>query len=80
VLTNAHNVRGDRVTVTFADGRSADAEARGLDVDGDIAVLEVDTGSATPIGWAADAATTVGIAVFALANPAGAGCASRWAS
>ena len=24
VLTNAHNVRGDRVTVTFADGRTAE--------------------------------------------------------
>jgi hypothetical protein len=24
VLTNAHNVRGDQVTVTFADGRTAD--------------------------------------------------------
>ena len=73
VLTNAHNVRSDRVVVTFADGRSADAQTRGIDVDGDLAVLEADTGTATPIEWAADPALRVGTAVFALANPAGRG-------
>ena len=73
VLTNAHNVRGDRLVVTFADGRSADSQVRGADVDGDLAVLEVDTGSATPIEWAADPTLRVGAAVLALANPAGRG-------
>ena len=29
VLTNAHNVRGDQVTVTFADGRTAAGSERG---------------------------------------------------
>ena len=28
VLTNAHNLRGDEVTVTFADGRSVRAASR----------------------------------------------------
>jgi S1-C subfamily serine protease len=44
VLTNAHNVRGDQVTVTFADGRTADGSVAGQDIDGDLAVIEVDTG------------------------------------
>ena len=29
LLTNAHNVRGDRVTVTFADGRTAEGSIAG---------------------------------------------------
>src|SRR2546430_15244894 len=44
VLTNAHNVRGDQVTVTFADGRTADGSVAGHDIDGDLAVINVDTG------------------------------------
>src|SRR6266540_5462869 len=46
VLTNAHNVRGDEVTVTFADGRTAEGSVAGQDLDGDLAVIEVDTGGA----------------------------------
>jgi S1-C subfamily serine protease len=37
VLTNAHNVRGDEVTVTFAGGRTATGTVAGIDVDGDLA-------------------------------------------
>ncbi|HYM83722.1 MAG TPA: hypothetical protein VEY67_06200, partial [Candidatus Dormibacteraeota bacterium] len=29
VLTNAHNLRGDQVTVTFADGRSTRGQVAG---------------------------------------------------
>jgi serine protease Do len=72
VLTNAHNLRRDRVTVTFADDRSAVGTPLGVDVDGDLAVLEVDTGDAPAIGWG-DAAATLGAPVFALANPGGRG-------
>src|SRR6201989_3177830 len=43
VLTNAHNVRGDQVTVTFADGRTADGTVAGDDIDGDLGVMAVDT-------------------------------------
>ena len=46
VLTNAHNVRGDEVTVTFADGRTATGRLAGIDVDGDLAVIAVDTAGA----------------------------------
>jgi serine protease Do len=46
VLTNAHNVRGDHVTIRFADGQDVPARRLGTDFDGDLAVLEADTGSA----------------------------------
>ena len=52
VLTNAHNLRGDEVTVTFADGRSTRGDGRGVDGDGDLAVIAVDTAGATPLAWA----------------------------
>jgi serine protease Do len=72
VLTNAHNIRGDQVTVTFADGRTAEGNVAGHDFDGDLAVIETDTGQAAALPWAT-AAPTIGMAVFALANPGGRG-------
>ena len=42
VVTNAHNLRGDEVTVTFADGRRTRGRVAGGDVDGDLAVIAVD--------------------------------------
>jgi len=65
VLTNAHNVRGERMTVVFGDGRRADAGLAGLDIDGDLAVLSVDTGAAPPLDWTEQAAA-LGSAVFAV--------------
>jgi serine protease Do len=73
VLTNAHNVRGDRVTVTFADGRTAEGSVAGHDIDADLAVIDADTGGAPALPWAADGAPGVGTPVFALANPGGRG-------
>ena len=59
VVTNAHNLRHDEVVVTFADGRRADGRPAGVDVDGDLAVVSVDTGDAPalavpepPSAWA----------------------------
>ena len=49
ILTNAHNLHGDEVTVTFADGRTADATVAGIDTDGDVAVLEAPTEGATAL-------------------------------
>ena len=72
VLTNAHNLRGDETTVTFADGRSATATVRGVDSDGDVVVLAVDTAAVAPISWD-PVEPAVGTAVIALANPAGRG-------
>jgi serine protease Do len=73
VLTNAHNVRGDQVTVTFADGRTAEGGVAGLDLDGDLAVIEVDTAGVPALPWANGTPAEIGMAVFALANPGGRG-------
>ena len=76
VLTNAHNLRGGTVTVRFAEGRSAQGEVAGVDPDGDLAVIRVDTTGATPIAWSeggttAGAPLTIGSPVFAAAATAG---------
>jgi serine protease Do len=73
VLTNAHNVRGDEVAVTLPDGQQADGRVAGRDLDGDLAVIEVDTGGAPALAWAADTSARIGMPVFALANPGGRG-------
>src|ERR1700747_2315353 len=66
VLTNAHNVRGDEVTVTFAGGRTAEGTVAGRDIDGDLAVIEFDTASAPALAWANGVAAGLGTPVFAL--------------
>jgi serine protease Do len=73
VLTNAHNVRADEVEVTFPDGRTETGRVRGHDIDGDIAVLEVETGDSPAIDWATNGTPGLGAPVFALANPGGRG-------
>jgi serine protease Do len=73
VLTNAHNLRRDETTVQFADGRRETGRVAGADVDGDLAVLEVDTGDAPALEWGEPDGATVGTPVFALANPGGRG-------
>src|SRR5579872_536169 len=72
VLTNAHNIRGSQVTVTFADGHTAEGTVAGTDLDGDLAVVEVETGQAPALTWAAEA-PAIGTPVFGLANPGGRG-------
>src|SRR5256714_14506491 len=73
VVTNAHNLRGDEVSVTFADGGIEVGEVAGVDGDGDLAVIAVDTGDIEPVEIAGDAALATGSVVFALANPGGRG-------
>ncbi len=71
VLTNAHNLRGPEVTIRFADGRTTRGTARGVDWDGDLAVVEVDTDDVPAVAWATGG-VTIGSAVFAAAaTPAG---------
>jgi serine protease Do len=72
VLTNAHNVSDPGVTLIFADGRTAEGHLSGHDIDGDIAVIAVDTSGVTPVEWAS-APARLGASVFALANPGGRG-------
>jgi S1-C subfamily serine protease len=71
VLTNAHNVRGDQVTVTFADGRSAVGSLAGVDVDGDLAVINVDTAGVPALAWGGDGLATGTVVFGAAASPGG---------
>jgi serine protease Do len=74
VLTNAHNLRHEEVTVSFGDGRRGSGRVAGADPDLDIAVIEVDTGDAAPVDWPAGGeAPEIGRPVIALANPGGRG-------
>jgi serine protease Do len=73
VLTNAHNVRGDEVTVTFADGRSAAGRLAGIDVDGDLAVIAIDTAGAPALTWTDGDGPAIGAVVFAAAATPGGG-------
>ena len=52
VVTNSHHLRDRTTEVRFPDGRTEQASVAGLDADGDLAVLEVDTGSAAPAPFA----------------------------
>src|SRR5579884_3653115 len=72
VLTNAHNLRGDETTVTFPDGRREVGPVGGVDADGDLAVVRVDTGGAPVLAWADDE-PDVGTPVFAVTTPPGDG-------
>ncbi|MGH9085919.1 MAG: S1C family serine protease [Acidimicrobiales bacterium] len=65
VLTNAHNLRDRTTEVTFADGRAVQGELTGIDADGDLAVLAVDTAGAAPLPWATTP-THAGALVFAV--------------
>ena len=73
VLTNAHNLRGDEVTVSFADGRRTRGTVRAADFDGDLAVISVDTAGATPLTWGAGGTLTIGSPVFGAAAAHGGG-------
>lgn len=74
VLTNAHNVHSEEVDITFAGGNTVPGHLAGVDVDGDLAVVRVDTGGTQPITWAPEAVDpALGRAVFALASPGGRG-------
>ena len=73
VLTNAHNLRHDEVTITFHDGRREPGRVAATDPDLDVAVIEVDTGEIEPVLWAAGDPPPIGRAVVALGNPGGRG-------
>ena len=73
VLTNAHNLRDRTTQVTFHDGRSSQGAAAGIDIDGDLVVLQADTGDVTPVTWGDPGQLRPGTGIFALARGAGAG-------
>ncbi|MGH9063045.1 MAG: S1C family serine protease [Acidimicrobiales bacterium] len=85
VLTNAHNLREGPPAITLPDGQVLEGQARGVDIDHDLAVIATDAAPSpeeahgdpgasqpSPIAWAPSRAT-VGTPVVALANPGGRG-------
>src|SRR3954462_5001684 len=70
VLTAAHNLRGERTGVVFADGQRERAQVLGVDRDLDLAVLGVDTGGIEALERAAEAGG-IGALVVGLARPGG---------
>jgi len=73
VLTSAHNLRREEITVAFADGRRESGTVAGVDSDVDLAVLSVDTGDAPAVRWEPGDELGIGAPVVALANPGGRG-------
>jgi serine protease Do len=51
VVTNAHNLRDRTTSVRFADGRTVQGSVAGSDIDGDLVVLDVDTGDVPALSW-----------------------------
>jgi serine protease Do len=68
VVTNAHNLRGEDPRVRFADGHVGVGTVVGADLDGDLAVVEVDTADVAPLPHGAEA-VRLGQPVVALARP-----------
>jgi serine protease Do len=73
VLTSAHNIRREEVTVVFADGRRETGGVAGTDTDLDLAVVAVDTGDTPAVRWEPADGHGIGMPVVALANPGGRG-------
>lgn len=72
VLTNAHNLRGDKVKVFTPGGGELVAKVAGADTDRDLAVLTVDDTS-IPALQMGSTSPYLGKAVFAVSNPGGRG-------
>jgi serine protease Do len=72
VLTNAHNLRDRTTEVAFPDGRATQGAVRAADVDGDLVLLDVETGGAPALAWA-DEPPGAGELVYAVAATAGGG-------
>jgi serine protease Do len=73
VLTSAHNLRRDEVSVAFDDGRIEAGALAGSDDDLDLAVVAVETGEAEPVDWEPGDPPRIGTPVVALASPGGRG-------
>jgi putative serine protease PepD len=73
VVTNNHVVEGadGEVTVTFADGRSADAQIVGTSASYDLAVLRVDARNLPVLPLGNSDAVVVGDPVIAIGSPLG---------
>jgi serine protease Do len=74
VLTSAHHVCCDPLSVVLPDGETEAGEVAGIDHDLGVAVLHLETDDLQPVAWApAEQQVGIGAAVIALANPGGRG-------
>jgi serine protease DegS/serine protease DegQ len=74
VLTNNHVINGaDDIQVLLDDGRVAQAQVIGTDVETDLAVLKISTSNLPAIAVPDDASAGVGDVVLAIGNPVGLG-------
>jgi serine protease Do len=73
VLTTAHNLRGEEVTVVFSGGRREKGAVAAVDPEADVAVVAVDTGEVEPVEWGDPGLLGPGSVVLALADPGGRG-------
>jgi serine protease Do len=74
VLTTAHNLRGEEVTVNLRTGEAHAGRVAGIDPDLDVAAVAVDTGEIEPVEWEPGvAAPAIGTPVIALGDPGGRG-------
>lgn len=73
VVTCAHNLTSDTPTVLLPDGRQVEATVAGADLEGDLAVLTLDTGDLPAVEVDAEVDVRPGDPVVALANPGGRG-------
>lgn len=72
IITNAHVVQGsDQVEVTFSDGNMMPAKITGIDLDSDLAVIQVqgDSSRYGPLPLADSDAVQVGDLAIAIGNP-----------
>jgi S1-C subfamily serine protease len=67
VLTCAHGIRADEVTVSLPGGSVVAGRLAGVDAAGDLAVVAADTGETPAIEWSAQA-PALGTTVFAVAR------------
>lgn len=79
VLTNAHNLRREHLTVRVPDGRRVEATVMAADLDGDLALLATDTDGSSPITWS-EAEVDLGDPVVGLARPRHRGLAASLGS
>jgi len=74
IITNNHVIAGaDEILVALKDGRTANAQVIGKDIETDIALLKIDLDDLPVIELAEDAELQVGDITLAIGNPFGVG-------
>ncbi len=74
VLTCAHNIRGEEVTVSFSESAPHVGRVAGIDEELDLALVEVDTDDAVAFAWEdGGGGVPAGRFVLAMSNPGGRG-------